>query len=262
MIRLRLSTLAVLAVLVGPGDTWAQAATPQGAAPQVFTLEEALQYALDHYPTDKAAIEQVNATSAGVSVARAAYLPRLDSLWQSNRGTANNIFGQVLPQSVIPAISGPVLPSASGQSVWGSAAGALFSWEPFDFGLRGATVRGAEAAVVLQPDTYWAGGISELAKICAIASTYDLPVIPHGHSVPANVHLSAALPALSCPMVEFLVKWNVILQFFWKEPLVPVDGYITVPDRPGMGMELDMSKVEEERELDWSDKPMVTASTR
>ena len=62
--------------------------------------------------------------------------PRLDSLWQSNRGTANNIFGQVLPQSVIPAMSGPVLPSASSGSVWGSATGALFSWEPFDFGLR------------------------------------------------------------------------------------------------------------------------------
>ena len=68
-------------------------------------------------------------------MARAAYLPRLDSLWQSNRATANNIFGQVLPQSVIPAMSGPVLPSASGGSVWGSAAGALFSWEPVDFGL-------------------------------------------------------------------------------------------------------------------------------
>ncbi len=73
--------------------------------------------------------------------------PRLDSLWQSNRGTVNNIFGQVLPQSVIPAMSGPVLTSASSGSVWGSATGALFSWEPFDFGLRHAGVASAEAAV-------------------------------------------------------------------------------------------------------------------
>ena len=114
---------------------------------QVLTLDQALQYAVDHYPTVRAALEQVNASTAGVSVAQAAYLPRLDSLWQSNRRTANNIFGQVLPQSVIPAMSGPVLPSASAGSVWGSATGALFSWEPFDFGLRGATVAGAEAAV-------------------------------------------------------------------------------------------------------------------
>ena len=109
--------------------------------PVSLTLEQALQYAVDHYPTVRAALEQVNASTAGVSVAKSAYLPRLDSLWQSNRGTANNIFGQVLPQSVIPAMSGPVLPSASGGSVWGSATGALFSWEPFDFGLRSATVR-------------------------------------------------------------------------------------------------------------------------
>jgi len=68
-------------------------------------------------------------------------------VWQSNRATANNIFGQVLPQSVIPGMSGPVLPSASADSVWGTATGALFSWEPFDFGLRDAAVAGAEAAV-------------------------------------------------------------------------------------------------------------------
>lgn len=148
IIRIRLLTFAALGVLVASVGAWAQAATEQRIAPQVFTLEEALQYAVDHYPTVRAAVEQVNLSTAGVSVARAGYLPRLDSLWQVNRATANNMFGQVLPQSVVPAMSGPVLSSASNQSVWGSAAGALFSWEPFDFGLRGATVRGAEAAVV------------------------------------------------------------------------------------------------------------------
>ena len=138
----------LVGVLATPVALWAQAATTgQATAPQVFTLDQAIQYAVDHYPTVRAALEQVNVSAAGVSVARAAYLPRLDSLWQSNRATANNIFGQVFPQSVIPAMSGPVLPSASGQSVWGSATGALFSWEPVDFGLRQATVVGAEAAV-------------------------------------------------------------------------------------------------------------------
>jgi outer membrane protein len=136
-----------LALAACPG-VWAQTTTAgQTPTPQVFTLEQALQYAIDHYPTIRAALEQVNASTDGVSVARAAYLPRLDSLWQSNRGTANNVFGQVLPQSVIPAMSGPVLPGASAGSVWGSATGGLFSWEPFDFGLRQATVASAEAAV-------------------------------------------------------------------------------------------------------------------
>jgi outer membrane protein len=129
------------------------AAMPKALAAQsqpsstVFTLDRAVQYALDHYPTVRAALEQVNASTAGVSVAKSSYLPRLDALWQSNRGTTNNIFGQVLPQSVIPALSGPVLPDASAGSVWGSVAGALFSWEPIDFGLRRATTNGAQAAV-------------------------------------------------------------------------------------------------------------------
>ena len=121
--------------------------SPLQPPPTVLTLEEAVQYALDHYPTVRAALEQIHASAAGVDIARAAYLPRLDSLWQSNRATVNNVFGQVLPQGIIPAMSGPVLPSTTGQSVWGSATGALFSWEPFDFGLRHATIVGAQAGL-------------------------------------------------------------------------------------------------------------------
>jgi outer membrane protein TolC len=162
MIRPRPFSIVVLSLSIAPLYAWAQAqphapapappqaqaVSSQSPAPRVFTLEEALQYAAEQYPAIKAAFEQVNASAAGISVAKAGYLPRLDALWQSNRGTANNIFGQMLPQSVIPALTGPALTSTSSGSVWGSATGALLSWEPVDFGLRGATVRNAEAAVV------------------------------------------------------------------------------------------------------------------
>ena len=133
------------ALLLLPAAARAQAA-PQ-AEPAVVTLEQAMQYALDHYPSVRAAVEQVQASAAGVGVARAGYLPRVDAMWQTSRATANNIVGQLLPQSVIPALTGPVLPSTSGHSVWGSATGGLFSWEPVDFGLRAAVVREAEAGV-------------------------------------------------------------------------------------------------------------------
>jgi outer membrane protein TolC len=146
MMRTRdLLRVAVL-LLLSPGLATAQQAL-QASPPAMLTLEQAIQYATEHYPTVRAALEQVNASMAGVDIARSSYLPRLDALWQSNRATANNVFGQMLPQSVIPAISGPVLPAATGQSVWGSATGALFSWEPFDFGLRHADVVSAEAAL-------------------------------------------------------------------------------------------------------------------
>src|SRR5262245_45264760 len=117
MIRWRVFLMLVVSVPAPPTCIVAHAQSPS-AAPQTLTLEQAIQYATDHYPTVKAAFEQVNASSAGVDVARSAYLPRLDSLWQSNRGTANNIFGQLLPQSVIPSLTGPVLSSISSESAW------------------------------------------------------------------------------------------------------------------------------------------------
>jgi outer membrane protein len=147
MRRTRIAAVLASVVALSPIIARAQVGAAQSAR-ALLTFEEALQYALDHYPTVRAALEQVNASTANVSVAKAAYLPRFDALWQTNRATANNIFGQLLPQSVLPSLSGPVLPSASGQSVWGSAAGGLLSWEPVDFGLRSATVREAEAGVV------------------------------------------------------------------------------------------------------------------
>src|SRR5258708_23157314 len=66
-------------------------------------------------------------------------------LWQTNRTTDNNITGLLLPQSVIAPITGAVTLSPSNQSAWGSAAGLLFSWEPFDFGYPGAKVDAARA---------------------------------------------------------------------------------------------------------------------
>jgi L-rhamnonate dehydratase len=111
----------------------------------------------------------------------------------------------------------------------------------------------AEAVDVLQPDIYWCGGITETLKICAIASTYDLPVVPHGHSTNATAHLIASQPANLCPILEYLIKWNVIHQWFLYQPITPVGGVITLDDRPGLGMQLDESKIEEMRPLSWTE---------
>ncbi len=112
---------------------------------KVLTLEEAVDFALKNYPAVRASLERVRAAEAGVGLARTNYLPRADMLWQANRATDNNITGLVLPQSVVAPISGPVPISTSNRSAWGSAAGLLFSWEPFDFGYRGAKVEAARA---------------------------------------------------------------------------------------------------------------------
>jgi outer membrane protein len=112
---------------------------------KVLTLEEAVDFALKNYPAVRAALERVKAAQGGVGLARTNYLPRADMVWQTNRATDNNITGLVLPQSIIAPISGPVPVVTSMGSAWGSAAGLLFSWEPVDFGYRGAKVDAARA---------------------------------------------------------------------------------------------------------------------
>src|SRR5579863_8377370 len=116
------------------------------AQAQPLTLAQAVDRALHNYPSIKVSQEQINASAAAIDLARTAYLPRIDALAQANRATRNNVFGLLLPQAVIPSISGPVLGSNNFGTAWGSALGFLVTWEPFDFGLRQASVAAATAA--------------------------------------------------------------------------------------------------------------------
>lgn len=111
-----------------------------------LTLSQAVENSLKNYPSIRVSQEQTNAAAAAIQLARTAYLPRIDAIAQVNRATRNNVFGLLLPQSVIPSISGPVIGSNNLGSVWGSALGGLVTWEPFDFGQRAANTAIATAA--------------------------------------------------------------------------------------------------------------------
>jgi len=111
-----------------------------------LTLTQAVQQSLKNYPSIRVSQEQINAASAAIQLARTAYLPKIDALAQVNRATRNNVFGLLLPQSVVPSISGPVLGSDNFGSAWGTAIGGLVTWEPFDFGLRAANTAVAKAS--------------------------------------------------------------------------------------------------------------------
>src|SRR5689334_16256723 len=111
-----------------------------------ISLQDVVRSALRDYPQIHISQEELNASIANIRLARTAYLPHADGLFQANRATRNNIFGAILPQSIIPPISGPVIGSNNGGSVWGSATGVLVSWQPFDFGLRHDNVVAARAA--------------------------------------------------------------------------------------------------------------------
>jgi outer membrane protein TolC len=120
---------------------WQVPAENNGQA--ALTLARAIETARAHYPGIKAAQEQQRAAAGAIGLAKAAYLPRTDILWQTNRATANNIYGLLLPQNVLPSISGPVIAADNARSAWSSGAGALVDWQPFDFGVRTARVDAA-----------------------------------------------------------------------------------------------------------------------
>ena len=106
-----------------------------------------------------------------------------------------------------------------------------------------------EALDILQPDIYWAGGLTETLKIANYATVHDLITIPHGHSSKAGIHFSLSQSPIHTPYQEYLVKWNDIHQFFLLNPVTPKNGFIGIPNEIGLGMNLDNSKIEKETEF-------------
>ena len=159
-LHLRMSWFAAsILCLQIAAETQTNLVTPEPSSKQIvpplvqvqkLTLSAAIDSAEVNYPRTRAALEQRNSAQAAIGIARSAYYPHADLLWQTNRATANNIYGLMLPQGILPPISGPVIASDNTRSSWSSAGGALISWQPFDFGARAAQTnaarQGAQAA--------------------------------------------------------------------------------------------------------------------
>jgi outer membrane protein len=142
------------------------AASPDPKPSATLTLGDALDLAAQDYPAVKAALEEQVAAQRTVDVARAAFAPQVNLLWQINRATVNNITGFFFPQGVLPSITGPVLPS-TGQTTWDDGAGVLVDWNVFDGGVRSAHVAAAREASVAAQHRY------ELTRIEVIQATAD-----------------------------------------------------------------------------------------
>jgi outer membrane protein TolC len=135
--------VCVLGALLSGAD----AAHAQTAPPFPVTFQQAVQYAVENYPAIEASMARLSAQEAGVDLARTAYLPRIDTTFQLNRATRNNVTGLLLPGAPVPPISGPVSDVTSLAGIWGGAGALVMTWEAFDFGLRSATVDVARAHV-------------------------------------------------------------------------------------------------------------------
>ena len=108
-------------------------------------LDQAIQFAIDHYPSVRVSVARVAAAKSGIDLTRTAYLPRLDMGYQVSNGTFNNVSGLFFPNAFTLPITGPDLARKSYSGAWGSIGGVVAGWEPFDFGLRAANMETARA---------------------------------------------------------------------------------------------------------------------
>ena len=101
---------------------------------------------------------------------------------------------------------------------------------------------GKNAVDIIQPDLQKTGGLSEGRKIANLAQTHYVPVAPHCVVSPIGMmsmaHVCASIP-------NFLVcEWHWInFPQFWKnwvkEGEIIQKGYVTVTDKPGLGVEMN-----------------------
>jgi L-alanine-DL-glutamate epimerase-like enolase superfamily enzyme len=99
---------------------------------------------------------------------------------------------------------------------------------------------------IIAPDVPKVGGMRETRKIAALADMYYVPVAMHNVSSPvgtmASAHVGAAIPnALAVEYHSYELGW-------WEDLVVEDDliddGYMPVPERPGLGITLDFDAVE------------------
>lgn len=106
----------------------------------------------------------------------------------------------------------------------------------------------ARGVDIITPDPTTVGGLAETMRVADRAEEQYMPVSPHNVCSPvgtmACVHLAAAMPNFD------VLEFHALEVPWWEDLLVdaaPIieDGYITVPDAPGLGIELDLDVVEE-----------------
>ncbi len=104
--------------------------------------------------------------------------------------------------------------------------------------------RGAD---VVMPDITRCGGISEMRKMAQLAETYNVPIAPHNPNGPistiASAHTMASVP-------NFFRQEFMFSDTAWRDGCLscalPIEnGHFVLPDRPGLGFDLDEAVLEE-----------------
>jgi len=111
-----------------------------------------------------------------------------------------------------------------------------------------------EAADIIQPDICIAGGITEMKKIAAVAESFNVPVAPHNPMGPiataATVHVMATVANYF--ITDYLPDDTPERRDVVDEPVPFHDGWLEIPDRPGLGIELRKEGLKDPRKGGWT----------
>jgi L-alanine-DL-glutamate epimerase-like enolase superfamily enzyme len=98
-----------------------------------------------------------------------------------------------------------------------------------------------EAAGIIMFDLSWCGGLSEARKIAAMAEAWHLPVAPHDCTGPV-VYTASTHLALNAPNALLQESVRGFYNGWYREVMTALpkveNGFITVPEGPGLGCEL------------------------
>ena len=101
----------------------------------------------------------------------------------------------------------------------------------------------AGAVDILQPDLVLCGGLLEGKKIAAMAEANYLTVAPHNPLGPVSTavatHFAASTPNFL--ILEYRIDSEGPMRKLIREPLKLQDGYVAIPETPGLGLELNES---------------------
>lgn len=102
----------------------------------------------------------------------------------------------------------------------------------------------------VQSDPDWCGGISEWLRICDLALKYKgVRVVPHSDHILTNCQCVASQRGALCPMVEYNAGQTKSKLSFRTRTIEPLKEVLTVPNEPGLGPDIDLSKCTRLREF-------------
>ena len=100
-----------------------------------------------------------------------------------------------------------------------------------------------EAVDVVQPNVVITGGITQCVKIAGMAASFNVPISNGGGCPFHNMHLQAGVA--NGTVVEWQFNAVAACNAFFTDPPVPVDGWLEMPQEPGLGLTPDADAIRE-----------------